>query len=238
MLNQSRVLHYIKAELGFPFHLIEYTDEQILEYITTYTIREFSYYIPDTVSIAYNVQLAANKVPGKANEFYIQDDQGLEILNVSNIFFSQSNLLLAGHPPLGPMNFGEIRSWILDVEMAGMLKQYSNWNFTFEFKHPNIVRISPNPTSEEWIVIEYERMHPPDLSKVPNDLQMIFCQLATADIMILLGRIRKKYEGNLKTPFGDIPISAEVGDEGKEKKTAILEKLQGGIMTNIVFSVG
>ena len=56
--------------------------------------------------------------------------------------------------------------------------------------------------------------------------------------MILLGRIRKKYEGNLKTPFGDIPISAEVGDEGKEKKTAILEKLQGGIMTNIVFSVG
>ena len=103
MLNQSRVLQYIKMNMAFPFQFIEYTDDQILEYISTYTLREFSYYVPDKVTIGYNVQLAANKVPGKANEYYIQDEDGLEILNVSNIFFSQTNLLISGNPPLGPI---------------------------------------------------------------------------------------------------------------------------------------
>lgn len=233
MLNQSRLLQYIKTNLAFPFQLIEYTDTQILEYVTTFTLREFSYYMPDVVTIGYNLALPANKVPGKGNEFYIQDEQGLEILNIAQIYFSTGNLMMFGHPPLGPLGFGELRSWILDVEVSGWMKGFSNWEYTFEFKHPNIVRISPTPNSEGMIAIEYERVHPVDLSKIPNDLQMMFCELALSDVMILLGRLRARYEGNLKTPFGDIPISAEIGNEGKEKKAALIEKLTAGSLPNM-----
>ena len=235
MLNQSRLLQYIKSNLAFPFQMIEYTDTQILEYVTTFILREFSYYMPDVVTIGYNLKLASNIVPGKGNEFYIQDEQGLEILNVANIYFSTGNLMMFGHPPLGPLGFGELRSWILDTELAGWMKSYSNWSYTFEFKHPNILRISPAPNSEGQVAIEYERIHPPDLSKIPNDLQMMFCELALCDIGVLLGRLRKKYaDGNLKTPFGDIPLNAEIFDEFKERKATLIEKLTAGSLPNMV----
>jgi len=236
MLNQSRVLQYIKTNLAFPFQFIEYTDSQILEYTTTFTLREFSYYIPDVVTIGYNLGLSTNKVPGKANEFYIEDEQGLEILNIANIYFSQTNLLMFGHPPLGPMCFGELKSWVLDTEIAGWMKQYSNWNYTYEFKHPNIVRISPTPNSESFISIEYERMHPSDLSKIPNDLQTIFMQLCLADIMILLGRIRKKYS-EIKTPFGEIPLNSDIYQEGIDMKKELIEKLTAGSLPNMSISI-
>lgn len=238
MLNQSRLLQYIKTNLAFPFQMIEYTDAQILEYVTTFSLREFSYYIPDVVTVGYNVQLPSNKVPNKANEYYLQDDDGLEILNVVNVVFSGSNSYIFGHPPFGPMSAGELGQWMLDVEVAGWIKQFSSWDYTFEFKTPNIIRISPIPDSEQYIAIEYERVHPPDLSKIPNDLQMMFSELCLADIMILLGRLRKRYEGNLKTPFGDIPISAEIGDEGKDKKEKILDKLQAGSLPNLIIDIG
>jgi len=239
MLSQSRVLNYIKEELGFPYIAIELTDTEILEFITTYTLREFSYYIPDIVTIGYNLQLASNKVPGKANEFYISDEQGLEILNVKDVIFTQSSYYMFGHPPLGPMSLGELSQWALNVEVAGMIKQFSSWDYTFEFKQPNIIRISPTPNSEKYVAIEYERVHPPDLGRIPNDLQMMFCELALADIMIRLGRIRKKYsDGNLKTPFGDIPINAEIGEEGKDKREKIIDKLSTGIMTNVILDIG
>jgi hypothetical protein len=233
MLNQGRVLQYIKMNLAFPFQLIEYTDTQILEYIITFSLREFSYYVPDVITIPYNLGLDSNKVIGKDNEFYIQDEQGLEILNIVNIYFSNANLMMFGHPPLGPMGFSEIKNWALDVEMANMIKGLSNWNYTFEFKAPNRVRISPSPVSEGHVAIEYERMQPPDLSKIPNDLQMLYCDLALSDIMILIGRLRKRYEGNLKSPFGEIPISAEILDEGKEKRAALIEKLTAGTIPNM-----
>jgi hypothetical protein len=55
MLNQSRVLNYIKKELGFPFHQIELEDDKIMEYVKEYSLREFSYYIPEVKRLALNM---------------------------------------------------------------------------------------------------------------------------------------------------------------------------------------
>lgn len=240
MLNQSRVLQYIKTNLGFPFQKIEYTDEMILDYVTKFSLKEFSYYIPDRETIALNVQAPTNKVLGKSNEFYITETLNLEILNVANIFFDMGNLMIFGHPPLGPMTLGEVAQFALNVEIAGMIKQFSSWDYTFEFKHPNIVRISPNPTSQQWIAIEYERVHPPDFSKIPNEFQIIFCEFALADIMIQIGRIRSKYAegGGIASPFGNITISAGILDEGKEKKKDLIDKLTAGSIPNVVIVFG
>ena len=239
MLNQNTVLNYIKTNLAFPFQMIEFTDEKILEYISTYTAKEFSYYFPEVRTIGVNLTLPQNKVPGKANEFYIFDEQGLEILGIRNIFFSMSNWMFHGHPPLGPLSLGELPNWALAVETAGWVKQFSNWDYTYEFKHPNVVRVSPTPNSEQWVAVEYEREQHPSFSGITSELQMYFMQLCLADIMILLGRLRKKYsDGNIKTPFGDIPLNAEIGDEGKEMKRDIIDKLTAGSLPNLVLSFG
>jgi hypothetical protein len=236
MLNESRVLRYIKDNLGFPFQVLEKTDEEIIQYVQEYTIREWSEYIPEPGKIlVLDIALDRTKVPGKQNEFYLEEPQGLEIIDVVDVYYNMSDLLIHGHMPIGPLSHGDLAGWALSTQMAVDLKQFSSFDKTFIFRHPNVLRISPvfAVGSEKWVGVEYERMQPKDFSGIPNEFQTLFCEFALADIMIQLGRIRRRYS-DLKTPFGDIPISPEIFDEGSTKKKDILDRLINGTLTNVV----
>lgn len=239
MLNTNDVLTYIKDNLAFPFMHLELEDDKIIEYTTQHTRKEFSYYIPQVWKTPLNTELAANKVPGIGNEWYIADPQGLEIYNVIDFYTDKGNLYLHGHPPLGPLSMGELPEWALSVHNAMTVKMFSSFDYTFEFKHPNVIRISPLPSSTlGTIIIEYEREQPYDLSGIPNDLQKYYKQMALADILIVIGRIRKRYEGNIRSPFGDIPLSADVFDEGKEMKREVIEHLERTFLPNVIIDHG
>ncbi len=240
MLNQSRVLDYVKDHLGFPFMFVELEDDQILEFITTYTLKEFSYYIPDVRRTNLNLLNPNVQVPGRSNEFYIEEPEGLEILNVTEIYFSLGHQILHGHPPMGPLSHGELREWSLNVAMSQDVLLHSSYDKTYEFRHPNIIRISPlTPQHDQNCAVEYERVHPTDFRTIPNDLQMDFMSLCLADTMIRLGRIRSKYsDGKMSTPFGEIPISAEIMSEGKELKDKMLEKFKERFLPNVTFDMG
>jgi len=218
---------------------LELEDDKILEHIITYSLREFSYYVPEVKKTYLNLDLEANQVPAKSNEFYITDEQGLEILNVKDIYFPMGSQVMFGQPPMGPLSHGELREWALAVETAQTVKLFSSFDYTFEFTHPNIVRISPVPNNVGTVTVEYERMQPDDLSGIPNDLQIFFCDFALADIQIVIGRVRKKYGGgSLRTPFGEIPLESDIYDEGKEKKRELIEKLSLGPLLNVTFAKG
>jgi len=240
MLNQSRVLNYIKDHLGFPFQQLELTDENILEFVETYTLREFSYYIPDVKKMNLNLLLETNQVPGRVNEFYLEEPEGLEILNVIEVYWTLGHHILHGHPPLGPMSHGELESWALSVSQSMDVMMHSSYDKTYEFEHPNIIRISPiNPSHDTSVTVEYERVQPPDYRGIPNDLQLYFCKYALADIMIKLGRIRKKYaDGQMRTPFGEIPISADIYEEGKELKREMEEIFKQTYLPNVTIEFG
>ena len=240
MLNQGKVLKYIKDNLAFPFNFIEKTDEEILEYVKDYTLTEFSHYVPQVKKIPLNLSLPSNKVPTRGNEYYIEDPEGIEILNVVNVYFPISNWVMFGHPPMGAFDQMALRNWALDVEVAGMIKQFSSYDYTHEFIHPNIIRISPTPNAEVGsITIEYERKQPEDLSGIPFDFQMFFCEMALADIMVMIGRIRKRYgDGQLRTPYGEVPLGTDILEEGKQKKTDVIDKLIAGTFPNIILDIG
>jgi len=235
MLSPNIVLEYIKDNLGWPFMHLELTDEQIVDYFQKHTVKTFSYYIPQVWKVPVNTELQANKVPGVGNEFYIFDPQGLEILNVVDIYYQTGDLYLHGHPPLGPLSMGELPDWALAVNNAMTTKMFSSFDYTFEFKHPNIVRISPIASGTLGVItVEYERQQPCDLSGVPNDLQSYFKNLALADIMIVIGRIRKRYGGGtLRTPFGEIPLESDIYEEGKELKRETIEKMEQLFIPNL-----
>jgi len=238
MLNPTRVLEYIKANLAFPFQQLEMEDNDIVRYFTTYTLREFSQYMPEVKKLVLDTKSGITKVPGRSNEYLLEDPDGLEIINVVDVYFSTSDLYIHGHPAFGPFTHGELADWALGVEMAMSTKMFSSFDKTFVFRHPNILRISPEPT-DTFVTVEYERLQPADLRGVPNEFQILFCELCLADTQILLGRIRKKYgDGNLRTPFGEIPLGAEIFDEGKEKKREIIEKLVNGTLPNVVLDFG
>jgi hypothetical protein len=237
MLNHSRVLGYIKDHLGWPHVHVELDDKQIIQRFVTYTLREFSEYVPSINKVPLCLSDCNYKVPNIQNEFYIKDPDNVEILNVIDVYFDGTDELLMGAPIYGPMSHFEIRDWALATEMAGQLKMFSSWDKTFEFRTPNIVRISPAPTSGNC-TIEYERMQPDDLRDIPNEHQILFCKFALADIMIQIGRIRKKYGGQIRTPFGEIPLNEEVGDEGKELKRECIEKCERLYLPNVSIDFG
>ncbi len=239
MLNHSRVLDYIKGELGFPFQQLEFEDDIIVEHFKTYTLREFSSYVPEVKRLSLNLTIKAYRVPGIQNEFYIVDPDNIEILNVVDVYFPATDLYIHGHPIFGPFTHFEIREWALATEMANQVKSFSSWDKTIQFIHPNIVRITPVPNELDNCTVEYERMQPEDLRGIPNEFQVLFCEFSLADIMIRIGRIRKKYgDGQIRTPFGEIPLSAEIFDEGKEKKREILEKLERLALPNVSIDHG
>ena len=235
MLDDAKVLNYIKRNLGFPFMHLEWSDQEILDYVKSDTIRDWSYYIPDVKKMSLNLNLEANKVPGRSNEFYLNEPEGREILNVKEIYFDQGNLYALGHPPFGVFNEFEIREWAYQVNAAMTTKMFSSWDYTFEFEHPNIVRISPYPfNNTQFITVEYERMSADDFREIPNDLHKYFLDLALAGVMIALGRIRKRYGGGtLRTPFGEIPLESEIFDEGKTLRSEVTEKLERLYIPNI-----
>ena len=238
MLNQQKVLNYIKDGIGFPFMHVEWSDEKIIEYCTEHTLSEFSHFQPDKNIMNLNLLLEANQVPGKGNEWYLNEPKGREIFNVVDIYFPLGNTMLFGHPPMGILSHGELKEFALSVTTSITAKLFSDYDYTFEFKHPNRIRISPNPTNESNITVEYERTHAKDLGTIPNEFQYIFKQLALADIMIALGRIRKRYSGNVRTPFGEIPLEDSMFDEGRDLKRDIIEKLDNTLVTNVVIDHG
>lgn len=239
MLNHARVLGYIKDFLGFPHVQVELEDAQIIQRFVTYTLREFSEYIPQVKKLPLNLASTQYKVPNIQNEWYLKDPDNIEILNVVEVYFDGSEDLMTGAPIFGPMSHFEIRDWALATEMAGQLKSFSSFDKTFEFTSPNILRISPVPTSGSgYCTVEYERMQPPDLSGIPNEQQMIFCKMALADTMIQLGRIRKKYGGQIRTPFGEIPLDSDVYEEGKEMKQQVLDKMERLYLPNVSVDFG
>jgi hypothetical protein len=214
---------------------LELDDEKIIEYTTEHSLKEFTYYVPQVWKIGLNLDLASNKVPGVANEYYIHDPQGIEILNVIDFYTTSGDYYLLGHPPLGAMSPGEVPGWALQVETSMMTKMFSSFDYTCEFRHPNILRISPVPTGTLGIItVEYERQQPCDLSGIPNDLHGYYKKLALADILIVIGRIRKRYGGGtLRTPFGEIPLESDIFDEGKEMKREVLEILERLYIPNV-----
>ena len=235
MLSQSEVLEYVKDNLGWPFMHLELTDEKTVDYFIKHTLKEFGYYVPQVWKTTVNTGVGGSTVPGNPNEFYIFEPQGLEILNVIEIYFSSGNLYLHGHPPMGPMSMGELEGWALSVSNAMTVKMFSSFDYTFEFKHPNIVRISPLNSSDLGVItVEYERQQPEDLSGIPNDLYTYYKKLALGDIMMVIGRIRKRYGGGtLRTPFGEIPLESDIYDEGKELKREVIETLERLYIPNV-----
>lgn len=238
MLNQQKVLSYIKSELGLPFMHLEWSDDKILEFITEHTLDEFSYFQPDINRMNLNLSLAANKVPGRSNEWFLNEPNGLEIFNIIDIYFGMGNSIMMGHPPMGALSYGELGQFALDVTTSMTTKMFSNYDPIFEFMHPNVVRISGMSLNDNSVTVEYERMHSKSLGTISNEFHYLFKQFALADVMIAIGRIRKKYGGNMRTPFGEIPLEDSIYEDGKELKRDIREKLDNTLVTNVIIDHG
>lgn len=237
MLTMDQVLRFIKRNLAFPFQVLELQDEEIQEYVVENTLQEFSHYYPDKLGRLY-IDVTRDKVPQftGGNHFFIVDPDGREILRANEVVFPTPPEVTFGHPLFGPFSQYELREWGLQVETSKNIKIFSSFDYQLEFTHPNILRVSPRPTTNFTVI--YDRIHASDLSSIPNAVEHLFRKLALADIKIIIGQMRRRFSGNLRSPFGEIPISDHILDEGKEEKREVLEKLDREFVPTVFLDIG
>lgn len=236
MLDWNFVLERIKEELSFPFQVLEKSDEDIIDYCKRNSLKKFTKYIPDTNRITVNFSDEDIKVPGRQSEIYIIDPDDRDVLNIKRFYPTLGTQLLNNHPYWGAYSFGELEEWALQQHNAGVLNTFSNYNYTFEFMPPNMMRVSPKFTGSA--TIEYERDHDPELSTIYPDLHDDFVDLCMGMVFMMIGRIRQKFN-SYNTPVGQIEVNGDiVYNEGKEIYDRIIEKFERRALLNVTFDHG
>ena len=239
MLNWNNILIYIKGRLSLPNTFIEKNDNEIREWIKNVTIPKFSNYFPDEEYTSVIVNNPNYLVPGKTYHYRFYDEECCSIYGVKNCYFSCSDDLIAGHPADGPVSFDGLNCWALEIFKSRFFIPFSDWNKSYSFFAPNIIRVLPEGSSDNFVV-NYEREQPHDLRKIPASMKRLFMDLCLADIMIWIGGIRTNYGGGrLTTPFGEIPLEGDtLKSEGQELRREVIEKLEENSLPPIVIDVG
>jgi hypothetical protein len=234
MLNRNLVLDFIKQNLAYPFQVLEMSDNDINEYITTYILRRFSRYLPDIVRKGMN--FADPKIRTKReNEYYLFDDEGCSIIGLVDFIPVMGGMISAGHPIIGVMSFEEVEKYVYDIEISRNTLRYGFLEYEADFIPPNIIRIEPS--YREYGVVIYERVHPEDLSTIPVWAEDLFLDYCLGHIQVLLGNKRKKFQ-NIQTPYGEVPLNAdEIKSDGKE----LIQKVEEDLKTynpSIIIDIG
>jgi len=241
MLNWNTVLKYIKGRLALPSTFIEKNDTQIQDWITMTAIPEFSLYFPSNAVTGIKSDVDLYKDPTLQHVYLFYDDEELDILGIKDIYFSQGDLFINGHPFMGPFTLQSMREWALAAFQAGLLQQYSNFNYTWKFMPPNKVRILGGQLGGFGeAVINYEREQPSDLREIPASMKMLFMDLALAHVQIQIGNMRSYYgDGRLTTPFGDLPLNGDVlKSDGETLRDKIIENLSMSSLPPCIIDIG
>lgn len=225
MLNWNNVLKYVRHRLALPTSFIEKNDEELREYFIDNTLAEFSNYFPDWERTGIITGNANYQHPTKRNWYLILDEENLDIFGIKECYFPFEGHAFTGHPIMPPMSFEGMKFWSLEVFKSRFFQPFSLFSYTYKFITPNVIEI-PNEVKPDTFVVEYERMHPPDLSKIPLSMQQRFKELCCADAMLWLGGIRSMYQ-NMQTPFGEIPLNADaLLSRGEDLKQKVLDEIK------------
>lgn len=238
MLNFNQVLQYIKGRLSLPSTFIEKTDSEMTDWIKNVTIPDFSNYYPDVEWTPVLIRNPTYQVSGRSFHYKFFDDEDIPIYDIRQCYFDLDDDYISGYPPIAALSFEGMKWWALDVFKSKFFKPFSEWNRTYRFIQPNIVRVLPE--AGDNFVVEYEREQPHDLRRIPVTLKRIFMDLCLADIMIWIGGIRTHYGGGrLTTPYGEIPLEGEaLKSEGQELRREIIDKITEDTIPPVIVDIG
>lgn len=225
MLDWNKVMRYVRGRLALPSTFIEKTESEIREWIIDNSLATYSNYYPDWERVGIVTASSTYINPLKRNQYIIHDEEGLEIYGVRECYFPFEGQAFSGHPIMPPMSFGNLLPWSTDVFKSRFFHPFSMFSYTYRFIHPNFIEIFTDKKPAHFVV-EYERIHPPDLRKIPASTERIFKDLCLADIMIWVGGMRTMYT-DLATPFGPIPLKGEeLLSRGEELRRELIDKME------------
>lgn len=237
-LNQKidtleKVKDWILTKLGYPLNTVELDDNQLNSCIGD-AIRVYSKY-------AYNPEQYLT-----VNLKYYKPDEGLDlhdfhVMSVKdiatqrdNIFGTQPDMFFGmysylgqgqGSPMFGMGNANPVGMWTLyhnAHEFYDLSKKMTGSNPDFYFDRvTQHLRLMPEPKSRrDHYILLTVNAEPPIEDYYGNDVVL---HLALAEAKMLVGTIRKKFQGTAL--LGGGTLDTEIYNEGKEERDKILEDL-------------
>jgi len=220
-LTNLKLWRIIMRHFGVPYNYFELTYQDVIDYIYTVTIPDFSRYVP------YYVMLQAVRI--SPNVYQLQLDDWIEVLGIIEVIPS-STLALLKRPFLPIIStYDSAIRFALKTQNANLLRNLSSYvNINWRWIYPDKIRVVPDiqnySSGNASLIVEAVIVHP-SVETIPAKFRREFIQLCIADIKQLLGDIRSRYT-EYQTPFGTINLNADVlKSEAEQLRQNVIEKL-------------
>jgi hypothetical protein len=221
--NWNNLIEYIKLNLGVPPLNIEFSDDDLVNIIKEHVLPEFSRYIP--LYRYYLLTEAENCIQYEPTKVYQIKNFPFKIIKVDEII-AKPNLFDLVQTTSTALYSGDITN-LLGANNMLQAKTTVIADDTWTFIPPDKIEMIKSSNSV-WIyddfIAKLACVHN-DPSTVDPDMYVYLRDLALAEIMIFIGRIRTKYQ-NFSTPAGQVELDAQnLMQEGQQLKREVLEKL-------------
>jgi hypothetical protein len=224
--NYSNLIDYIKLGLGASTNAFEFNDEQMIDIIKSHTLPEFSKYSP--LIRYYRVTIENNLVTENPTYVYQFKNFCYKIMKVNNVI-STAGLqdMDMMYSQLSRQTAYDITDFLVNVNylhMSTIALPDKTWRF-FPPDKIEITRATDTMDFSRDFITELACIHD-DPTTVNPDLYSFLRDLALADIMIFIGRIRSRFE-SFTSPFGEVQVASRSWvDEGTQLREKTIEALK------------
>ncbi len=222
----SNLLDYVKLNLGAKTQSFELSDEDMIDIFRDHTIPEFSKYEP--LIKYYRVTYDENLISESPTFMYQFKDFCYKIMRVNNVIGTATLMDM----DLLYMQAGRQSSY--DVSEFLMSANYAHMSAiavppqTWRFFAPDKIEVMHSSDTMSFnydFIAELACIHD-NPTTINPDLYTYLRDLAVADIMIFVGRIRSRFE-SFTTPYGNVEVAARSWvDEGIQLREKTIENLK------------
>jgi len=224
--NYANLIDYIKLNLGADSNAFEFTDEEMTDIICEHTLPLFSKYNP--LIRYYRMTFEENLITENPSFIYQFKNFNYKIMKINNIIPTSSvedlNMLYSQAMRTNMQDVTEMLMNMNYLHMSNIAIAPHVWRF-FSPDKIEIIKTTDSITFSEDFIVDVACIHS-DPTTVNPDMYAYLRDLALADIMIFIGRIRTKFE-NFTTPYGEVQVASRSWvEEGNQLRRDTIEALK------------
>ncbi len=222
----ANLLEYVKLNLGAQTQAFELSDEDMIDIFRDHTIPEFSKYSP--LIKYYRVTYDDNLISENPTFIYQFKDFCYSIMKINNVIGTATLMdmdLL--YNQAGRQSSYDVSEFLMSANyahMAAIAVPPQTWRF-FAPDKIEVMHSSDTMSFNYDFITELACIHQ-NPTTINTDMYHYLRDLATADIMIYVGRIRSRFE-SFTSPYGEVQVSSRSWvDEGSQLREKTLELLR------------
>ena len=222
----ANLLDFIKLNLGASTNAFEFSDEEMIDIICEHVLPEFSKYSP--LIRYYRMTIEDNLITRNPTYVYQFKNFNYKIMKINNVIPTSSvedlNMLYSQAMRSNAQDVTESLMNMNYLQMASIMTAPHTWRF-FSPDKIEITRTSDAITFSEDFIVDVACIHPTPETINP-DLYQYMRDLALADVMIYVGRVRSQFE-SFSGPFGEVQVASRSWvDEGNQLRRDTIEALK------------